>query len=222
MEGLMQDYELSLQHVLWRLERLHAHKEVVTKRGARSPPDHQRRDGSEDQSPGGRTRARAPGVKPGDRVSTLAWNNYLHLELYYAVPCMGAVLNTLNLRQIPQHLEFYVNDAEDKVLFVDQNPASFAQAPHRKDPERRALRRHGQRHSACRSRPWRNPRLRNPSVSRERGLPLAQALGADGRRHVLHIRHHRQPQRRSFILASIAVHSWHDGSGLPAGQPWSD
>src|SRR5256712_8390903 len=61
------------------------------------------------------------GVKPGDRVATLAWNNNRHLELYYAVPCMGAVLHTLNLRLFPQHLEFIINDAEDKVLFVDQS-----------------------------------------------------------------------------------------------------
>src|SRR5437870_6140182 len=61
------------------------------------------------------------GVKPGDRVATLAWNNSRHLELYYAVPCMGAVLHTLNLRLFPQHLEFIINDAEDKVLFVDQS-----------------------------------------------------------------------------------------------------
>src|SRR5207302_3950524 len=60
------------------------------------------------------------GVKPGDRVATLAFNNHRHLELYYAVPCMGAVLHTLNLRLFPQHLEFIVKDAEDKVLFVDQ------------------------------------------------------------------------------------------------------
>src|SRR5207237_7294257 len=59
------------------------------------------------------------GIKPGDRVATLSFNNYRHLELYYAVPCMGAVLHTLNLRLFPQHLEFIVNDAEDKVLFVD-------------------------------------------------------------------------------------------------------
>src|SRR5260370_42255127 len=59
-------------------------------------------------------------IKPGGRVATLAWNNSRHLELYYAVPCMGAVLHTLNLRLFPQHLEFIIKDAEDKVLFVDQ------------------------------------------------------------------------------------------------------
>ncbi|HVD48080.1 MAG TPA: long-chain fatty acid--CoA ligase [Candidatus Limnocylindria bacterium] len=118
VEGLMQDYELSLQHVLWRLERLHQHKEVVTKQ---EQGVHRTTNG--DMVPRINRLAGALkrlGVKPGDRVATLAWNNYRHLELYYAVPCMGAVLHTLNLRLFPQHLEFIINDAEDKVLFVDQ------------------------------------------------------------------------------------------------------
>src|SRR6202140_1852799 len=114
----MQDYELSLQHVLWRVERLHQKKEVVTKReqgvhrmtNAELVPRINRLAGA----------LKRLGVKPGDRVATLAFNNHRHLELYYAVPCMGAVLHTLNLRLFPQHLEFIVNDAEDKVLFVDQ------------------------------------------------------------------------------------------------------
>src|ERR1700686_3759672 len=118
MEGLMQDYELSLQHVLWRLERLHAHKEVVTKQeqgvhritNGEMVPRINRLAGA----------LKRVGIKPGERVATLAYNNSRHLELYYAVPCMGAVLHTLNLRLFPQHLEFIINDAEDKVLFVDE------------------------------------------------------------------------------------------------------
>jgi fatty-acyl-CoA synthase len=119
VEGLMQDYELSLQHVLWRIERLHQHKEVVTKRDegvhrttyGELVPRINRLAGA----------LKRLGVKPGDRVATLAWNNSRHLELYYAVPCMGAVLHTLNLRLFPQHLEFIINDAQDRVLFVDQS-----------------------------------------------------------------------------------------------------
>src|SRR5437870_7327360 len=118
VEGLMQDYELSLQHVLWRIERLHQKREVVTKRDegihrityGEMVPRINRLAGALKQL----------GGKPGDRVATLAWNNSRHLELYYAVPCMGAVLHTLNLRLFPQHLEFIIKDAEDKVLFVDQ------------------------------------------------------------------------------------------------------
>ena len=118
MEGLMQDYELSLQHVLWRIERLHQKKEIVTKRD-----DGVHRTTYGEMVPRINRLAGALkklGVKPGDRVATLAWNSNRHLELYYAVPCMGAVLHTLNLRLFPQHLEFIINDAEDKVLFVDQ------------------------------------------------------------------------------------------------------
>src|SRR5690349_2916149 len=114
----MQDYELTLQHVLWRLERLHSGREIVTKR---EQGLHRTTNGEMvrriNRLAGALKRL---GVKPGDRVATLAWNNYRHLELYYAVPCMGAVLHTLNLRLFPQHLEFIIKDAEDKVLFVDQ------------------------------------------------------------------------------------------------------
>src|SRR5216117_4122225 len=60
------------------------------------------------------------GVQPGDRVATMAWNNYRHLELYYAIPCIGAVLHTLNLRLFPDQLEFTIRDADDTVLFVDK------------------------------------------------------------------------------------------------------
>src|SRR5437870_1884850 len=58
------------------------------------------------------------GVGPGDRVATLAWNGYRHLELYYAVPCMGAVLHTLNLRLAADQLGYIINHAEDSVICV--------------------------------------------------------------------------------------------------------
>src|SRR2546427_1729075 len=118
VEGLMQDYELSLQHVLWRVERLNPKKEVVTKR----EQGYHRITNAEmvhriNRLAGALKRL---GVKPGDRVATLAWNNYRHLELYYAIPCMGAVLHTLNLRLFPEQLEFTIRDADDSVLFVDR------------------------------------------------------------------------------------------------------
>ncbi len=59
------------------------------------------------------------GVRKGDRVATLAWNSYRHLEIYYAVPCMGAVLHTLNLRLSAEHLAYIINHAEDSVICVD-------------------------------------------------------------------------------------------------------
>lgn len=60
------------------------------------------------------------GVRQGDRVATLAWNSYRHLEVYYAVPCMGAVLHTLNLRLSAEHLSYIINHAQDDVICVDE------------------------------------------------------------------------------------------------------
>lgn len=59
------------------------------------------------------------GVTRGTRVGTLAWNHHRHLEAYFAVPCMGAVLHTVNLRLPADHLAYVINHAGDNVLLVD-------------------------------------------------------------------------------------------------------
>jgi fatty-acyl-CoA synthase len=61
------------------------------------------------------------GVGPGDRVATLCWNHRQHLEAYYAVPMMGAVVHTLNLRLHPSELLYIADSAEDSVLIVDRS-----------------------------------------------------------------------------------------------------
>src|SRR3979411_1606003 len=114
----MMDYPLTLQHMLWRAQRLFAKKEIVTRR-----EEGLHRHSYSDLSGRVAPRAHLPrrlGVKPGDRVATLAWNNYRHLELYYAVPCTGAVLHTLNLRLFPDQLGFTIEDSGDTVIFVDK------------------------------------------------------------------------------------------------------
>src|SRR5262245_25638480 len=60
------------------------------------------------------------GVKQGDRVATLAWNSYRHLEIYYAAPCMRAALHTLNVRLSLNDLEYIINHAEDSIICVDE------------------------------------------------------------------------------------------------------
>ena len=59
------------------------------------------------------------GVAPGDRVGTFMWNNQRHMEAYLAVPCMGAVLHTLNIRLFPEQLAYVADHAEDKVIILD-------------------------------------------------------------------------------------------------------
>lgn len=61
----------------------------------------------------------ALGVKPGDRVGTLAWNTWRHLELYYAIAGIGAVCHTINPRLSPDQLAYVVGHAEDRFIFLD-------------------------------------------------------------------------------------------------------
>ena len=60
---------------------------------------------------------------PGDRVGTLCWNHQEHMEAYFAIPCMGAVLHTLNLRLPPPQLAQIINHAQDQVVIVDDSLA---------------------------------------------------------------------------------------------------
>ena len=59
------------------------------------------------------------GIRPGERVGTFCWNNQAHLEAYLAVPSMGAVLHTLNIRLPPDQLAYVINHAEDRMIIVD-------------------------------------------------------------------------------------------------------
>ncbi|MCT1902188.1 long-chain fatty acid--CoA ligase [Oceanobacillus sojae] len=61
------------------------------------------------------------GVEKGDRVGTIAWNHHRHLEAYFAIPTMGAVLHTINIRVSPDDLAYIINHAEDKILLVDED-----------------------------------------------------------------------------------------------------
>jgi fatty-acyl-CoA synthase len=63
------------------------------------------------------------GVEREDRVGTFCWNHQEHLEAYFAISSMGAVMHTLNIRLFPEQLAFIVNHAEDKVIIVDDNLA---------------------------------------------------------------------------------------------------
>jgi fatty-acyl-CoA synthase len=77
------------------------------------------------------------GIKRGDRVATLMWNHYGHLETYFAVPVIGGVLHTLNLRLHPDDLAFVINDAQDRVLIIDDVLLPiFEQIKHRVNIER--------------------------------------------------------------------------------------
>ncbi|CAG2146340.1 3-methylmercaptopropionyl-CoA ligase [Cupriavidus campinensis] len=74
----------------------------------------------------------ALGVQQGERVGTLAWNGYRHLEIYYGVSGMGAVCHTINPRLFPEQIAYIVNHAEDRYVFFDATflPLVEGVAPH--------------------------------------------------------------------------------------------
>jgi len=119
MQGLMQHGPLVLTHFFDRAERYFFDKGIVTVTGA----------GLERRSYGewaDRTRRLATvldqlGISDDGRVATFGWNTARHLELYFAAPCSGRVLHTLNIRLFPEQLTYVVNHAEDEVIFVDKS-----------------------------------------------------------------------------------------------------
>ncbi|MBO0779074.1 MAG: long-chain fatty acid--CoA ligase [Ktedonobacteraceae bacterium] len=117
MQGLMMDYPLTLQHAFHRVTHLFPRKEIVTQTES-EPHRYTYADWGRRVMQLAHALKKA-GVGDGDRVATFAWNTYRHFELYYAVPCMGAVLHTLNIRLFADQLVYIVNDAADKVMFVD-------------------------------------------------------------------------------------------------------
>ena len=121
MQGLMMDYPLTLHHFLERAGRLFPNKEIVSKT-ADGLIRYTYADFYQRVHRLGRALRRL-GAAPGDRVATLAWNTSRHLELYFAVPCYGAVLHTLNLRLPKDQLTYIINHAEDRVIFVDASLA---------------------------------------------------------------------------------------------------
>ncbi len=121
MQGLMMDYPLTLTHILERSAKLFPSKQIASKMA-----DGMHRYSYADFHARVHKVARILerlGVKPGDRVGSLCWNSFRHLELYFAVPCFGAVLHTLNLRLPSDQLTYIIQHAEDKVIFVDASLA---------------------------------------------------------------------------------------------------
>lgn len=123
LQGMMMDYPLTLTHILERAARISANKEIAS-RTEQGMFRYAYRDFHRRVHRLAHVLAQL-GIKPGDRVGTLCWNSHRHLELYFAVPCSGAVLHTLNLRLSSDQLAYIINHAGDRVIFVDASLAEL-------------------------------------------------------------------------------------------------
>ncbi|MDB5420409.1 MAG: AMP-dependent synthetase and ligase [Brevundimonas sp.] len=118
MLGLMQDWPLTVDKILDHARNWHGNREVVTRSV----------EGPIVRTTYGEIHGRAKrvsnallnwGVKPGDRIATLAWNTGHHIEAWYGIMGIGAVCHTLNPRLFPEQLIYIINHAEDRMIFVD-------------------------------------------------------------------------------------------------------
>jgi fatty-acyl-CoA synthase len=119
MHGLMQNSPLTINSLLRRCEQYFGTKRIVT----RTVGGIQRSTYAEFVD---RTRRLATalddlGLAPDARVATFGWNTQRHMELYFAVPCTGRVLHTLNIRLFPEQLDYIVEHAQDEAVFVDRS-----------------------------------------------------------------------------------------------------
>ena len=118
MQGLMMDTPLTISSIADHVARFHADREIVSV--THDNPRHRYTWGEAIA----RSRQLANALstldlQPGDRLATIAWNDYRHLEIYYGVSCAGYVCHTINPRLFPEQLIFIINHAEDRYIFVD-------------------------------------------------------------------------------------------------------
>lgn len=115
----MMEYPLSIRSILYRVKTIFPKKEVVSRDFSGifryTYGDMYKRTCQLAHA------LKKLGIQQGDKVASFAWNNHRHLELYFAVPCYGAVLNTVNIRLFRDHLIHCINFAENKVIFIDED-----------------------------------------------------------------------------------------------------
>ena len=116
---MMMNYPLTLAQILEHAHRIHGSKRVTTLLSDQTFHSYNYTALYERVKRLANAIMQLGVIQPGDRVGTYASNTYQHLELYYAIPCIGAVLHPLNVRLAAVQLARIVHEAEDKIVFVD-------------------------------------------------------------------------------------------------------
>ncbi|MCW5730794.1 MAG: long-chain-fatty-acid--CoA ligase [Alphaproteobacteria bacterium] len=118
MRGLMQDAPLLISSLIDYAAQYHGEREIVS-RTIEGPVQRTSYAAMQRRAKQLGNALLSMGIKLGDRVATLAWNGYRHMEIYYGVSCIGAVLHTINPRLFPEQIEYIANHAEDQFIFLD-------------------------------------------------------------------------------------------------------
>lgn len=118
MQGLMQDWPLLCHKVIDHAATYHGSRQVIS-RSVEGPIHITNYRDVRTRSLQFAKRLEKDGMREGDRIATMAWNTWRHLECWYGIMGIGALYHTLNPRLFPQQIAWIMNDAEDRMLFVD-------------------------------------------------------------------------------------------------------
>ena len=118
MHGLMMDSPLTITSLMKHAEKFHGDTEIVSVTSDNPRHRYTYTDAFKRVRQLANSLERL-GAKPGDRIATLAWNDYRHFELYYAVSCSAMVCHTINPRLFPEQVDYIVNHAEDTFIYTD-------------------------------------------------------------------------------------------------------
>jgi len=119
LTGQMMNYPLTTHSIIEYGNRVFPHKEIISKMPDGQWHRYTYADLYKRSKRMASSLAKRLGIRPGDRVATFAWNHFQHLELYFAIPGIGAVCHPLNIRLAADQLAFIINHAEDRVVFLD-------------------------------------------------------------------------------------------------------
>ena len=197
MKGLMMEWPLVIPSILRRAAQFFAEKEIVSRRG----------DGSVYRSNYGELQVRVHrlmnvlrglGVQPGDRIATCAWNHQRHLELYFAIPSLGAILHTINFRLPREQVLYIINHAQDRLIFLDRSLGGILADLERELPTVEKYILMDERGPEPPALPQPVGGLRATDGGRSRACRVSRPGRKHGRGAVLHIGHDRRTQGRAL------------------------
>ena len=198
MLGLMQDWPLLCHRIIDHAATYHAERPVVS-RSIEGPIHARITRKAESARLSVAQRLERDGIKLGDRVATLAWNTWRHLECWYGILGIGAIYHTVNPRLFPDQIAWIINHAEDRVMMVDLTFVPILEKLADKLP---SIERYIVLTDAAHmpdDHAEKRGRLRRMDRRGRRRFRVEDLRREYRRRHVLHLRHHRQSQGRASI-----------------------
>ena len=150
------------------------------------------------------------GIRLGDRVATLAWNGFRHLEAWYGITGIGAIYHTVNPRLFPEQIAWIINHAEDRIVMTDLTFVPLLEAIAGPSADGRALYRPDRRRPHAGDQAEERCRLRGLDRRGRHRLSVEGVRRAHRGRPLLHLGHDRQSERRA-LLASLEHPPFDDG-----------